>query len=503
MISESNRKWWILFTMCLLTVMLNFDVTAVNLAIPKIAVDFHANLANMQWVINSFVLLSAMFQILGGRIGDTYGHRKIFVIGTIIFVIASMVAGVATTEWLLILARAGQGLALGLAYPMSIALTYNAFPREQHGVAMGFIMGTMGVWLGIGPTLGGIIIHYIGWRWIFYVNLPIGILTVVLTYIFCYPPKIPKQRESLDYLGASLLILGLLGIVFALNQSQEWGFYSTPFIVIMIAGLLCFVILYYLSKRKIHPIMDFELFKQRNFLLNNIIRIFAQLVFIPVLFFIPIYLQNILGHTPLVSGLFMLYLTVIIGLLSPFAGKFVDRVGFRIPNAISMLAFFIGCLLIYEVTPADTLMLLASGLIFVGVGTGISFVSTTAGALSPISTEKMGLATGILMTVVWVSCAIGISLMGAILALSSKAELLGNLAQKGILLPRVQMNELIRIAQGISPLASLKTLINPSLLPELTRITLSSFMHGFHLGFLVLMFLSILGLILCFLLKKA
>lgn len=502
MVSETSRKWWVLFTMCLLTAMLNFDATAVSLAIPRIASEFHASLASMQWVINAFILLSAMFQILGGRMGDLYGHRKMFVIGTVIFIIASMLAGITDSELVLIIARVGQGLALGLAYPMSIALTYDAFPKEQHGIAMGFIMGTMGIWLGIGPTLGGIIIHYVGWRWIFYVNVPIGIITILLAYIFCPPAKGVKERQSLDYLGASFLMLGLFGVVLALNQSQEWGFDSVAFLVTLIAGLLSFVVLYYITKRKQHPIMRFDLFVERNFLINSLIRIVAQLVFIPILFFVPIYLQNIRGDTPLVSGLFMLYLTVIVGLLSPFAGKIVDRVGVRIPNAISMLGFIIGCILIYKISPDTSIGFLAAGLACIGVGTAISFVSTTAGALSPVSMEKMGMATGVFMTIVWVSCAIGVSLMGAILALSSKVMLLSEIAQKGISLTTAQADELIRVARGVSPLSELKNFIAHPLLFELTQVASNSFIHGFRLGLLVLLLFSILALILSFVLKK-
>lgn len=491
--TTTNRKWWILFTMCLLTVMLNFDATAVNLAIPKIAWKFHANLASMQWVINGFVLFGALLQIVGGRLGDMYGHRRIFIIGTIMFIAFSVIAGVAYSEGVLIFARMGQGVALGIAYPMSIALTYAAFPREQHGVAMGFIMGTMGIWLGIGPTLGGVIIHYLGWRWIFYVNVPIGIFTIILTYIFCRPVQEIKKRHTLDYVGAAFLMLGLLGVIVALNESQQWGVNSSVFIVTMVIGVSSLVILYFWEKRQQHPIVNFSLFKQRNFLLNNLIRIIAQLVFIPVLFFIPIYLQNILGYTPLFAGAIMLYLTVIIALLALFAGKIVDKIGVRIPNALAMISFAVGCIFLYEISPTAHLAFLATGLIFIGIGTGISSVSTTVGALSPITMKQMGMATGILMTIIWVSCAIGVALMGLILAFSGKAMLLSEITIKQLALTPSQTNELIRIAQGMAPLATL---------PELTHIATNAFMHGFRVGILVLMLLSILGLMLTLPLKK-
>ncbi len=162
--NEEPNKWWILTAMCLLTAILSIDVTGLNIAIPTIAKEFNADLVSMQWVINIYVLMSASFQILGGRLGDTYGHKKVYLIGCAGFVLGSVGAGLATGEAILIFFRTVQRI----SFPVSIIITLNAFPKSQQGFAMGFIVTAMGSFLALGPILGGLFVHYLTWRWIFY-----------------------------------------------------------------------------------------------------------------------------------------------------------------------------------------------------------------------------------------------------------------------------------------------------------------------------------------------
>lgn len=495
------RKWWVLFTMCLLTLMFNFDVTAVNLAIPEISQEFHANLVNMQWVINAFVLLSAMFQILGGRAGDMWGHRRIFIVGTIIFVLASIFAASAHNNLMLIMARVFQGFSIGIAYPMTILLVYDAFPLEEQPVALGWIMGTMGIALAIGPTLGGLIVHYIGWRWIFWVNAPIGALAIALTFWFCRKDAV-KEQQKIDYKGAALLMLGLLGIILALNQLQQWGFRFVPFWLVFLGGLLFLAILYFVERRKANPIIDFNLFSIKNYTLYNLIRIVSQVVFVPILFFIPVYLQNISGYSVLSAGLIMLYLTVVVGVLSPIAGKWTAKWGAKSLTMISMIAFAIACFLLMLIGAQPNHFILAAALILVGIGTGISFVSTTAGALAEVSPEKRGVAMGIFLTVAFASCALGVALLGTLIAMNAQSWLTAALTKGNILLSAVQAQELERVAHGVASPAALQGVVSPELLPTVSDLGKAAFMHGFHIAMLVFALISVLGLILTFVTRQ-
>lgn len=480
-----DKKWYVLISMCLLTVMLNIDVTALNIAIPVISHEFQASLSQMQWVVNAYVLMSAMLQILGGKLGDAYGHRKIFLLGTALFILSSIGAGFSFDAPMLIGFRVLQGISLGIAYPMTIVLAFASFPKTQQGFALSLIVGAMGLSLAIGPPIGGILVETAGWRWIFYVNVPIGILAYILAAAFCKKEKIEKT-PPIDLKGASLLILSLFGIVFSLNQAQDWGFGSPLFLSLFIGGILIGAVLYLAEKKAADPIVEFSLFKHRNFLFNNLIRLVVQLIFIPVLFFVPFYLQNISQVPSLASGFAMMAMTVVIGVLSPIAGKWVDKIGDKIPTIASMVLFLLGSLPFLFFRTEPNWLLLSAALALIGAGTAIAFVSTVTGALAPIPASKQGVATGIVFTIAWLGCALGIAISGAAIALKSHAALLSHTAAS---------DAAFRAARGLSPLSQLGD-------PQMEAWAGSAFMEGLSLAALIWVGLSLFGLVLALLQKK-
>ncbi len=499
--NKEKRKWWILSAMCLLTIMLNVDVTALNIAIPVISKEFYADLSSMQWVINAYVLLSAMFQILGGRLGDTYGHRKIFLFGTALFVLSSAGAGLSVDTTMLIAFRVLQGLALGIAYPMTIVLTFEAFPKNQQGFALSFIVASMGISLAIGPPIGGLFVEYIGWRWIFYINVPLGIIAYLIARIYCAPHKAKKQHY-IDYKGASLLVLGLLGITLALNQVQNWGLVSPLFLASLVLGVLFLAILYFIEKKQSYPIIDFKLFRIRNLLLNNCIRMVVQWVFVPLVFFIPVYLQNISGLSAIYSGLLMLFLTIVIGVLSPIAGKWVDTVGDKLPNIVSMFLFAIACFLLSLLGQVPEIFVLGIALLLVGIATGITFVSTVTGSTTVAPAKQQGEATGIIFTTAWLGCALGVALVGGIIALSGEHYLQQQLAQLSSNFSSNQMEMIERVSKGVASFKDLSHSFSGESLTQATALSRESFMHGFRVSMQTLTVLSLIGAVLSFFLKQ-
>jgi len=493
---QLRRKWAVLFTMCLLTAMLNFDVAAINVAVPEIAHEFNASLANMQWVIGAYVLLSAMFQILGGRLGDNYGAKKIFVIGTLLFTAASALAGFAASEWALIFARVLQGLALGIAYPMTIVLTLSAFPKGQQGFALSFIVATMGLWLAIGPPLGGVIVHAIGWRWIFFINVPFGLLAVVLALIHCRSDKVESPKK-IDGRGSLLLILGMLGIVLGINQSQNWGVASLPFALTFGGGLVALVALYFQEKTVQNPILDFDIFRKKNVQLYNLIRLPMQFVFISILFFLPLYLQNVMGYSAIYSGMVLLSLTLVIGILAPIAGKWVDKVGDKIPTVLSMILLVIACLVLAKIEKGSGLWGVGSALFLIGIATSVMFVSTVTGSVAAVQEKEAGAATGIIFTTAWLGCALAVAIMGAIMSPVSKTYLKQELAASGYVLDPADMNKVERVATGISPMSTLNRFI-----PEVKEIASDSFLHGFRRSMYVWMMFCMAGLAFALRLEK-
>jgi DHA2 family multidrug resistance protein len=290
--------------------------------------------------------------------------------------------------------------------------------------------------------------------------------------------------------------------VLALNQLQQWGFGLVPFWVTLIGGLLALFILYWIEKRSASPIIEFKIFSIRNYTLYTLIRIVSQLAFVPILFFVPTYLQDISGYGPIGAGLIMLYLTIVVGILAPFAGKWVGKLGARMPTTIAMFAYVLSYILLMQLTAEPNLIVLALALILIGIGTGISFVSTTTGATHPIPIEKIGEAMGIFLTIGFVSCAIGVALLGTTLAINSKSWLLAALAKGNFLLTQVQTAELVRVARGIGSVSSLKDYVPAASVTELSNMAKLAFMHGFRIAMLVFLFISIVGLILTFFTEK-
>ena len=489
---NTEKRWWILTAMCLFTVMLNIDVTAVNIAIPVIAKEFSAKLSSMQWVISGYVLVSSMLTVLGGRLGDTYGHKKMFLWGTACFVLTSAGAGLSTNETILIAARVLQGISFGIAYPLTIAIVFASFPKEKQGFALSFIVGSMGVSLAVGPTIGGLFVHYLSWRWIFFINVPLGVLVFFIT-MFCCVNKPQEEKKYVDYKGCAFLILGLFGVTYALNQVQDIGIKSLTFLLSLLVGLAFLVVLYFVSRKQSYPIIDFKFFKNRNFTLNCCIRLVVQLILIPVLFFMPLYLQNISGYSALYSGILLLFLTVVIGIISPFAGKWVDKIGDKIPNILSMAIFTVACVLLYFLNKTPQMFLLAIGLLFIGIATSITFVSTVTGSVAMLDKKDHGVGTGILFTIALFGCAFGIALMGAIIAYFSESYI----NREKLHLTIQQIVDLKRIGNGV---ASYKTLsVN---YPRLAEIGRNAFMHGLKMSLAILGSLSFIAVLMSIALKK-
>lgn len=500
--ARSTHKWWVLFTLCLLTVMLNVDVTAANLAIPAIAHDLQASLVDLQWVINAFVLVSAMFQIFGGRFGDMVGHRRTFIGGTILFILSSALAGMATSEFVLITARALQGLSLGLAYPMTMSIIYKNFSEEQQGIAVGILMGAMGFSLALGPTIGGLILDYLDWRWIFLVNVPLGLLTVALSFLMIPKDSKIEEKIKIDYIGSCFLTLGLLGIILALNQAQTWGIDSSLFWTVFLAGWLSIAILFRVERNIEHRIIDFSLFSISNFSLNTLLRVIAQMVFLSCLFFIPIYLQNIVSIDPIKTGLYLLFLTVITGIISPLAGKWIDRVGTKIPNIVAMSTYAAGCAALALLNTSLNLSYLIIGLVLVGLGTAINFVSTTNGALSACAKEQTGLASGVFFTIVWAACALGVAVTGIIIKSVGNTHLTMGLKQLSANLTTQQASIVERISSGISPITTMGQYFSGEKYEHLQALASKSFIAGFSDAFILLTVLSVLGIGIAFFTKK-
>ncbi len=335
-LNNQTHKWWILFVISIITVMVNMDYTVVNLALITISKDIHSPLREIQWVLSGFALAWAAFVLPSGRLADVLGRSYLFLIGVAFFTLASVLAGLANTGWLLTIARTLQGTGGALLAPSAMGIIFSSFPPKQQGIAVGILGTAIGLGLGIGPSFGSLILHLLSWRWIFFINLPLGLFVFVISLLLI-PKEDTRTKESIDYLGILTLSVGLFGIMFAINEVHEWEETKIHFVIILIGSLLLLSLFLGLQIRKKNPLIRGNLFLNRVFLACNCISLVYQYSFSLVLIVTGLYLQNVLGYSTIQTGFLFLFMTLIFGLLAPFGGKIVSVMDSRIPIAAGMI----------------------------------------------------------------------------------------------------------------------------------------------------------------------
>jgi EmrB/QacA subfamily drug resistance transporter len=495
LILETNHKWWIVIAMSTMMFMLNLDLTIVNLALPAISHELHTSLSELQWVINGYVLTCAMFTVMGGKLGDTYGHRGIFLIGVIIFTIASATAGFAHDEWTLIISRLGQGFGAALSFPLIMVIIFAAVPERQKGMALGIMATTIGIAQAIGPSLGGVIIKFLNWHWIFFVNIPIGIFTIFLTLIVCPRYILAITKESIDYKGATLLAISLFFVLLALNEAQNWGLFSQLFLSCFFTGIILLVLFIFIEAKIRRPFINLNIFTNKMFSAVSFVRATAAYSFFMILFFIVLYLQNIKQHSALFAGLLLLFLTITFGALSSVCGAVIDKVGARGPLLFGTLLLTIIFLALTQlgILPIYILALL---LFFLGLCLSILLTGTNVIALSVVPKQQIGAASGVFFTIALIGCMFGIAISGTIMAMRSSHYLTQQLLLNNIHVPQTKMHLLTLIANGSHSLTRLVGNFTPAMAQKLSPILEHSFLHAFFSVALVCAGLAIISFLL-------
>ena len=447
----SRRKMWItLIAMTVSSAMILVDQTSVPLAIPHAIDDLNGDPSVGQWILTANMLPLAAFMVLGGRLGDIFGLRRIFLIGAVIFAAASALAGFAQDVPWMIAARAIQGAGAALMMPTAVAIVSATFPREEKGKALGLLAGFAAFAAALGPVIGGGLAS-IDWRLVFLVNAPLAIITLLLTLNATQPLKLNEGgSKGLDLPGVTVFSIGIVGIVYGLSQAAELGIGSSQVLVPLAIAVIAFVGFWFVEKHSSSPMIEFRLFRHLNFLASNISQFLAGMVELGTAYLLPYFLLMMIGMSPIEAGIALIPATVPIMLAGPLAGRMFDRVGGRIPLVTGFLVLAASGIAFALAVSEREYVYLLPGLILQGIGLGMVLTVNDPTGLDSVPPEDQGQAAGVINTSEQLGGAVGIALLSAVLINTSIQRTNESLAAKGIHPTAAQTNQWKEFIQTIN-----------------------------------------------------
>ena len=421
-----ERKWWTLIAVSVAIFMLLLDITVVNVALPDIQAALHSTFADLQWVVDAYALTLAAFLLTAGVLGDMYGRRGMFAIGLVLFSLASLACGVAATPLVLNLSRAAQGVGGAIMFATSLALIAQAFAGKERGTAIGVYGAVVGGAVAIGPLIGGAITSGIGWRWIFFLNIPIGVVAVIITLTKVENAKIPTGRR-IDWLGFVTFTASLFMLVFALVQGNAKGWGSTYILSLLIGSAVLMAVFLVGEWLQKDPMLDLTLFKRPAMVGVSLGSFTLSASIFAMFLYLTLYMQEILGYGAFQAGLRFMPLTLLAFIVAPIAGKLTVRIQTRYLMSLGLALVAIGCQLMTHVGATSSWLVLLPGFLVCGAGIGITNPVLASGSVSVVPPERSGMSTGTASTFRQVGIATGIAGLGAIFVHQIKPAVVANL----------------------------------------------------------------------------
>ncbi len=408
-----ERKWWTLIAVCVATFMLLLDITVVNVALPDIQQSLHSSFSDIQWVVDAYSLTLAAFLLTAGVIGDMFGRREVFAIGLGVFSVASLICGLSTTSLMLNISRAAQGVGGAIMFATSLALIAAAFSGKERGTAFGIYGAVLGGAVAVGPLVGGAITSGIGWRWIFFVNVPIGILAIVVTLTQIQESKDPNKRR-VDWIGFVSFSTALFMLILALIRGNDDGWGSTLIVSLLVGAVVLLTVFLVAEWRQSDPMLDLTLFKRPAMTGVSLAALTLSASIFALFLYLTLYIQDDLGYGPLAAGVRFLPLTVLAFIVAPIAGKLTVRIQTRYLLGSGLLLIAIGCLVMSNTKASSSWTVLLPGFIIAGIGIGTVNPVLASSAISVVPPERSGMASGTNSTFRQVGIATGIAGLGSI-----------------------------------------------------------------------------------------
>jgi EmrB/QacA subfamily drug resistance transporter len=411
-----DKRWIALILLCSAQFVVVLDASIVNVALPTIgdALDFTES--SLPWVVNAYVLTFGGFLLLGGRLADLLGRRRVFMFGLVLFAIASLFGGLASTSGQLVAARAVQGLGAAILSPAALSIVATTFKDgAERNKALGIWGAVAGSGGAAGVLLGGVLTEYLGWEWVLWVNVPIGIAAAALAPSLIAESHAEQEERHFDVAGATTITLGLSALVFALLDAEDAGWGSTQTIGVLALSAILLIAFVAIERRSKAPLVPFSIFRLRTITGANVVGILVGASLFSMFFFISLYMQQVLGYSAIKAGLSYLPLAIAIMLSAGVASSLVTKVGFKPILAGGMALIAIGLLWFSQISPHGTFLADILGpSLFAAVGLGFAFVPVTIAAVSGVEDREQGLASGLINTSQQVGGALGLAVLAAI-----------------------------------------------------------------------------------------
>ena len=415
--NEDRRKLFTLIATILGSTIVFLDGTVVNVALPAISEELDAGLADQQWIVEAYMLATVSLLLVGGALGDQFGRRRIFIIGLVGFGITSVMCAIAPTTEMLIGSRALQGFTGALLVPGSLAILTATFEGPARGKAIGTWTAWTGIATVVGPAGGGALVEALSWRAIFWINIPLIVVCIMLARAYVRESVDPSADRAIDWLGIVLSAVGLGGPVYALIEQPREGWGSPMVYIPLIGGIVLFALFLVWESRYKHAMLDLSLFRIRNFAITNVETLIVYAGLIGAFFFLTLFLQQTAGYSPLAAGFATTPTSLLLFFLSPRFGRIATGTGPRVPMCVGPIIGGIGLLLLTRVTAdADYLTQVLPGVLVFGLGLSITVAPLTATALNSVEQRHAGVASGINNGVSRMAGLLGIAVLGALIA---------------------------------------------------------------------------------------
>ncbi len=414
-VQRANHKWWTLFAMCFALFMIMLDNTIVNVALPTIQRELDATPANLEWTVNAYVLTFAALILFGGKLGDRFGRKRMFLVGVALFTLFSIACALSETDTQLIIARALQGSGAALLNPLSLSILVNVFPREQIPVAIGVWAGISGLGIAIGPLIGGVLVEHVGWASVFWVNVPIGVIAIAVC-VWAVSESRDPSATTMDVVGTSLVTAGLFALTYGLIRTTEHAWLSPSVLALLGGALVLLCAWLFWEARVTEPMVPLEFFRIRSFAAANVVALLVGVALFGSLFFVTLYFQNIRGYSALEAGVRSMPMTLMIMFVAPIAGRLNMKVGPRPLMSLGMALATVGMIGLALVGASSSYHAIWPYLVALGAGVAMTMPSLSSAAMSAVEPARSGIASGVVNSARQVGGAIGIAVMGSIVA---------------------------------------------------------------------------------------